>query len=146
MKKGAKIALGVGCGVLLVIVVVIVLGILALNFFEKSVGESMQKYETDGREFGRGTDQQGCISEAMKRSASFGLLDLSAGMGLSAFTDACLGSSRPTSGFCDGVPSFWSMKENEWGMSLCKKAGVDPEKTACIHVTKRKHQFCSKPF
>ena len=146
MTKGVKIFLGIGCGLLLIGVVVGILGIIGLNYLESTLGEATEKVEAEGRDYGRATDQQGCIAESMRRSKSMGLLDLSGGIALSAFTDACLENSRPTDKFCDGVPSFWSMKDSEWGADLCRKAGIDPEKTACIHVTKRKHQFCSKPF
>jgi len=146
MKKGMKIFLGVGCGLLLIGAIVVVVGIFALNYLEKQLGESTQKFEVEGREFGKTTDQQGCISDGMRRSASIGLLEFSAGIQLSAYVDACLETSKPTANFCDGVPSFWSMKETEWGSAMCRKAGVDPERTACVLITKRKHQFCSKPF
>ena len=146
MTKGVKIFLGVGCGVLVLGVIVIILGIVALNYFEKTVGESLAAVEVEGREYGRKVDQRGCMDEGIRRSRSTGLLDISSGLALSAFTDACLETSRPTTGFCDGVPSFWSMKDSEWGAAQCRKAGVDPEKTGCIHVLKRHHQHCSKPF
>src|SRR5262245_30809916 len=115
MTKGVKIFLGVGCGLLLIGAVAVVVGIFALNYFEKKLGEGMQKYETEGREFGRKTDQQGCMTEGMRRSASIGVLDLSGAVVLSTWTDACLKASRETPNFCDGVPGFWSMKETEWG-------------------------------
>ena len=146
MTKGAKIFLGIGCGLLLIGAVVVVVGIIGLNYLEKTLGESTRAQETEGRGYGATRDQQACMTEGMKRSASVGLVDFSGALGLTAFVDACLEASRPTPNFCDGVPSFFSMKENEWGSALCRKAGVDPEKTACIHVTKRKHQLCSKPY
>jgi hypothetical protein len=147
MKKGTKIALGVGCGVLaLGAVIVLVGGYFAMNYLERTLGESVKGYEVEGREFGKTADQQGCMTEAMKRSKNVGLVDFSGAIALSTFADACLENSRATPNFCDGVPSFWSMKESEWGADLCRKASIDPEKTACVHVTKRKHQFCSKPL
>jgi hypothetical protein len=146
MKRGTKIGLGIGCGALLVVgAVVIVGGYFALNYLEKTVGEATQESEAEGREFGKTTDQEGCIKDGMRRSRSVGFVDFGGALALTAFVDACLNTSRPTEGFCNGVPSFWSMKEGEWGADLCRKAGIDPEKTACIHVTKRKHQFCTMP-
>lgn len=146
MKRGAKIGLGIGCGLLLTGGLVLILGYFALNYVESRLGESTGPFEIEGREFGKKTDQQGCITEGMRRSKSIGLLDFSRAMELPAFRDSCLETSRPTPNFCDGVPSFWSMKESEWGAAQCRKAGINPETTGCVHVTKRKHQFCSKPF
>ena len=146
MKKGVKIFLGVGCGLLLLGTVVVVLGIIGLNYLEKRVTESTAKYEVEGREFGKTRDQRACMDEGMRRSKSVGVIDMGAALALATIVDACLENSRPTPNFCDGVPSFWSLKETEWGKVECRRAGIDPEKTGCIHVTKRKHQFCSKAF
>lgn len=147
MKKGTKIGIGIGCSVLLIGAIAITVGgYFAINYLEKTVGENYAKFEAEGREFGANTDQQGCMDEGMRRSKSAGLIDLSGGLQLASFTDACLKASRATAGFCDGVPSLWSMKESEWGSEVCRKAGLDPEKTGCVHVTKRKHDFCSKPL
>ena len=147
MTKNTKIFLGVGCGALLIgVIVVVVGGIIAMKTWGKHFAEATTDIQQKGREFGKTTDQQGCITEGVQRSRSSGLLDFGAGMELGVFVDSCLAASRPTPNFCEGVPSFWSMKDSEWGMAECKKAGVDPEKTACIHVMKRKHQFCSKPL
>ena len=147
MTKNTKIFLGVGCGVLLIgAIVVVVGGIMAMKYWGKPFVEATARFEQEGREFGKTTDQQGCMDEGVRRSRSAGVLDISAGMGLAVFVDSCLKSSRPTANFCDGVPSFWSMEDSEWAMAECKKEGADPEKTACIHIMKRKHQFCSKPL
>ena len=147
MKKGTKVALGVGCGVLVLgAVVVLVGGYFALNYLEGTIGETVKHVEAEGLEYAKTTDQQGCMNEGMNRSKSIGLIDFNGALALTAFVDACLKNSRPTTDFCEGVPSFWSMKESEWGSELCRKAGIDPEKTGCVHVTKRKHQFCSKPL
>ena len=83
MKKGTKIGIGIGCGVLLLgAIVVIVGGYFTLNWLEKNVGESYAKFEAEGREFGASTDQDGCVNEGMKRSKSKGLIDFSGGLEL----------------------------------------------------------------
>jgi hypothetical protein len=146
VKKGTKIVLGVGCGLLLIGAVVIVVGLVAVTYIDKRVRESTAESEQRGREYGQTTDQKGCMDEGMRKSRSIGLLDLGDGIKLSAFVDACLEASRPTQDFCHGVPSFWSLKETEWGQIECRRAGIDPDKTSCLQVTKRKHEYCTKPF
>jgi len=126
--------------------VVLVAGYFALNFLEKRLEESTAQFAVEGREFGKGADQRKCMDEGIRRSKSMGLLDFSGASTVSRFIDACLETSKATPNFCDGVPSFWSMKDNEWGAAQCRKAGIDPEKTGCIHAMKRQHEFCSKPF
>ena len=144
MKTGTKVGLGIGCGVLLVLgIAVVVVGYFGLNYVEKHLGESVAKHEVEGQAFGKTTDKQGCMDEGMRRSTSLNLTDLGGGVALGTFVDACLETSRPTDKFCDGVPSFWSMKDGEWAAAECQKARIDPAKTGCIHVAKRKHHFCT---
>ena len=146
MTKNTKIFLGVGCGVLLIVgIVVVVGGLFAMKRWGERVFESTSRFEEAGREFGKTTDQQGCMKEAVERSKSSGLLDVGAGIGLTAFVDSCLKACRPTANFCDGVPSFFSMNDSEWAMDECEKVGVDAEKTGCVFVMKSKHDFCRKP-
>lgn len=145
MKRGTKIGLGIGCGVLLLGgLVVIVGGYFALNWFEKNIGEMMVKDEQEGREFGKTTDKDGCMEEGMRRSKSQRLLDFKEALPLTAFVDGCLESSSDTPNFCEGVPSMWSMKDSEWGADVCREAGIDPDETGCVFVTKRKHEYCNK--
>lgn len=146
MTKNTKIFLGIGCGAVLVIGLVVVIGgFIAMRTWGTKFMESAERAGTEGREFGKTTDQQGCMKEGVNRSKNSGLIDLGAGIELAGFVGSCLDASRPTANFCDGVPTLWSMQESEWSMAECRKAGVDPEKTACVHVMKRKHQFCNKP-
>lgn len=139
MNKGMKIFLGVGCGLLLIGGIAIVIVVVGLNYL---VNKNTATHEAEGREFGKTHDQQGCMDEGMRRSRSIGVIDLAAGIQLGAFVDACFTTSRPTPNFCEGVPGLFSFKETEWGKAECRRVGIDPEKTACIHVTKRKHEYC----
>ena len=145
MTKNTKIFLGVGCGVLLLCGIAVVIGgVFAVTTWGPGFIESMDRTETQGRELGKTTDQHGCIKEGVERSKSTSLIDLRAGIELSGFVEACLSVSRRTENFCQGVPSLFSLSASEWEMAECKKAGVDPEKTGCVHVMKRKHQFCNR--
>ena len=145
MTKNTKIFLGVGCGVLLVIGLIVVIGaFIAMRTYGPQILEATTRADAAGREFGKTTDQQGCMTEAIQRSRSSSPMDIGAGMELSLFTDACLKVSRESTNFCESVPSMFSLDANDWSAAECTKAGADPEKTACAHVMKRKHQFCNK--
>ena len=146
MTRNTKIALGVGCGRVLVVgLLVVVGGFFPMRTWGTKFIESSTKADAAGREFGMTTDQQGCMKEGVQRSKSTSLLDIGKGMELAMFVDGCLKVSRTSPNFCDGVPGMLSFEANDWGAEECKKVGVDPEKTGCVHVMKRKHQFCSKP-
>jgi hypothetical protein len=146
MTKGLKIFMGIGCSLLVFGAVLLVGLVIGLNYLESRIGESTKAFEVEGREFGRKTDQQGCINEGLRRSKSMKIFDFESGVSNMSFVDSCLELSRPTPGFCAGVPSFWSMKDSEWKVSQCRKAGMDEQKTGCMHVFKIKHDYCRPAF
>lgn len=51
---------------------------------------------------GRSTDENGCEAAAEKRMAKAGMLN---GVQSAIFLQACLKVSRPSAGYCDGVPA-----------------------------------------
>ncbi len=145
MTKNTKIFLGVGCGVLFIGGLIVVIAVVvAMKTYGPEFLEATTRADAAGREFGKTTDQQGCMKEAIQRSKSASVVDVGASLQLSVFVESCLKVSRESQNFCEGVPSMFSLETNEWGAEECRKAGVDPEKTACVHVMKRKHQYCAK--
>jgi hypothetical protein len=56
----------------------------------------------EGQQFGRTTDNQGCVDESVTRyKKTPGITTV---LSNSIFVRACLDASRPTAGFCDEVP------------------------------------------
>jgi hypothetical protein len=146
VSKGLKIFAGIGCGLVLIGAVGIVLFIIGLNVLESRLSESTRPFETEGREFGKRTGQQGCIDEGLRRAKSASFYEAGKGLETYIFVDACLETSGQTPGFCDGVPSYWSTKALEWKTAQCHKVGMDEQKTGCLHVFKAKHGRCGTAF
>src|SRR6266704_6899594 len=71
---------------------------------------------TEGRDFGRKSDNQGCVDQSIsryKKDPGFGST-----ISTSVFMQACLENSRPTPGFCDEVPRQTEfMKSAQWRIS-----------------------------
>lgn len=143
MSKNGKILLTIG-GILLVLVVVCgVVGKFALDYTEKRLTESAKPDMDAGALFARSTDQKGCMDEGLKRSRTIKLTDFGNGSSLNIFLEACLKEAKPTKDFCVGVPGYWSMKDGEWKISECRKAGLDEIKSGCSYVFQAKFSFCS---
>ena len=143
MTKTAKVLLGIG-GTLAILIILAIAGLyVGANYLEKRFGESANQEADAGREFAKTVDQQGCMTESLRKSKSFALTDFTKGINLAAFAGGCLDNAKPTAGFCDGVPPYWSTDDSKWGANECQKAGLDPEKTACMHVFQVKHRFCN---
>jgi len=94
----------------------------------------------EGGEFGKTTNQQGCIDEAFKRSAKLGLLDFDAQGDNEDFVLGCLPSSAASPGFCDGVPSGIKNIFVDWTEKKCEK--VDMIRTVCTGIYDMQIQFC----
>lgn len=143
MTKNAKILTGIGCGLLVLGAIVLVGGYFTMNYLERRLAEGTKQYEAAGLEFGKTTDQQGCIDEGLRRGKTSSITDFS--LAVSTFTESCLKNAKPVADFCAGVPGFWSLKDTEWGVEQCQKAHQDEVNTGCMHVFQAKHSFCSPP-
>src|SRR5215213_3127061 len=102
-------------GVLLV--VLLVAGGVGLYLVARTYGpglvESTKQSVAEGQAYGRLTDNEGCVNEAVARqSRAAGIGDLFKN---SLFLRPCLEVSRPTPGFCDTVPrQIEIMKSITW--------------------------------
>ena len=100
---------------------------------DKLIGRG-KEVMTEGREFGRTTDNQGCVDENIsryKKDPGFG-----SAISASLFTKACLEASRPTPGFCNDVPKPSEiMKRGEWSAAQCRRVSLQrccqPRRRAC---------------
>jgi hypothetical protein len=94
----------------------------------------------EGGEFGRTTNQQGCIDEGLKRGAKLGLLDFESQGDNEDFVLGCLPSSAPSPGFCDGVPSGFKNIFVDWTKKRCEKVNVI--RPVCTGIYDMQIQFC----
>jgi hypothetical protein len=101
-------------------------------------GENAMKQGTD---FGKKTDNQGCLDEALSRyrqNKGFG-----GAISNSLFLTNCLNESRPTSNFCDDVPRpFDFIRSAQWQIKKCEEAGLsDPY---CRQLYGQVQQYCER--
>jgi hypothetical protein len=124
---------------------VVVAGIILVVHFES--GESKRGYEAkeiEGREFGKKTDETGCMNEGLARAKGMKAWEVSSNVDNQAFVEECLKSSRPITGFCDNVPSVWKLKDNDLEREQCEKVGMDVFQTGCTAVFHARLSFCRK--
>ena len=98
-----------------------------------------------GEEFGRSTDQNGCVAESLKRvreypeSTFFERLKKSH---IASFTSGCFSTCRPSKDFCDGVPRIKDVLDSfKYVESKCETAGLD--QGACHNVFRRVIKECT---
>jgi hypothetical protein len=137
MKTGTRIVIGIVIGVVMTIGLVVG-GFFGLVFIVdqgyKKSNQRIEQAKAEGREFGKTTDQNGCMEKGFLRDANAKGESFYSGVG---FVEECLKSSEPISDFCDGVPFDASVT---WNNEQCKKIGHSTE--SCFRAFVAKGGFC----
>jgi hypothetical protein len=95
--------------------------------------------ENEGTEFGKTTDQRGCLTEGLRRGKK--ITDITTQAGNREFVKGCLRSSQLTPAFCDGVPSVLGKMFSDWEETECKK--IDTPTVACKDMMKEQILLCA---
>jgi hypothetical protein len=107
-----------------VVVILLVVGVVGAGVFwlmrnKDGLRSRARAIVAEGKAFGKTTDNQGCVDEAVKRyKRDPGLLSAIANQG---FLDGCLKVSQPTIGFCENIPLGDFAKMGKWRESQCKR-------------------------
>lgn len=124
----------------LVGIVAVVFAIAAWFKTGKQSSPRMEARMQDGVEFGKTTNQQGCIDEGLKRGSRMALFDWEDQGDNEDFVLGCLKSSAPSSGFCDGVPSDVKNIFVDWTKKKCEKINmIEP---ICTGIFDQQIRFC----
>lgn len=95
---------------------------------------------TEGRQFGKGTDNQGCVDETISRYKNDPGFTSAISDGI--FLRSCLDSSRFTPGFCDDVPKQTELiKTAQWRVAQCKQFDLEKDSN-CQNLFTPIQQFC----
>ena len=143
MSKNVKtILIIVGILAALALVCVGGFGIFAYFFVDKEGFENARK---DGAEFGKTTDNIGCQTKALEMTKQITEWDITGSVKAQWFNEGCLLASRPTPGFCDGLPSEQSdiLSGEKAKDALCEKSGMK-DSLSCRAVMRARLEFCQK--
>ena len=135
MKIGTEIVIGIVIGVVMTIGLVVggFYGFVVLTDRKsKEVDQKREQAKVDGREFGKTTDQNGCMEKGFLRDEPEYFSSLN-------FVEECLKSSKPIPDFCDGVPLNASV---QWDKEQCKKVGHNTD--SCFRAFVAKGSFCKE--
>ncbi|MFM9903254.1 MAG: hypothetical protein ACKVQJ_01635 [Pyrinomonadaceae bacterium] len=140
MTKRTKIIAIVAVVVMVPIIALVVI-FAGVGYFILSDKEGSKMYSdavAQGPEFGKTTDQNGCMNEGfarLKGVADPTIAQLSANR---MFVRGCFETARPIADFCTNVPSI---PFSDWVRSECKKLGKSD--AACLNVMDCRHSFCN---
>ncbi|HEX8284788.1 MAG TPA: hypothetical protein VF588_15615 [Pyrinomonadaceae bacterium] len=140
MPTWVKVLIVVGGLLLVLLVAAGVVGYVVFRKYGPGFVEATGKSFEEGTEYGRRTDNEGCLNEAAARQAHVnGMMDM---IKNGVFMETCLNASRPTPGFCDGVPRQTEfMKAIPWQQQQCKRYGLKAEQQ-CGQLFQGVQRFC----
>ncbi len=102
----------------------------------------IQKVGDEAKEFGRQSDNQGCLDEGLARYKKDP--GMSTALSASLFLRVCLDESRPTPGFCESVPKMTEfVKSAEWRVGQCRDRGLAGD-NFCQNLFQSVQQHCEK--
>ncbi len=142
MPGWLKALLAVAIVVVLLVVGVVVGGVVWWSRNKDKLMGRAKEVMTEGREFGRNTDNQGCVDETLVRyKKERGFTSV---ISLSIFSRACLDASRPTPGFCNDVPKPTEfIKSGQWRAEQCRRADLSSD-NYCRQLFQPVQEFCEK--
>jgi hypothetical protein len=126
--------------VALVTMVTLVIAIASWFRTGKTSSQRIEARIQDGIEFGKTTNQQGCIDEGLKRGARMAIFDFDDQADNENFVLGCLKSSAASPGFCDGVPSGVKNIFVDWTKKKCEKINVT--EPVCTGIFDQQIRFC----
>jgi hypothetical protein len=132
---------------LILLVVILAAGVAAgIYWLSAHSGEYLEKGKqsmVEGERFGKTTDNQGCLTEAIARhrqSPGF-----SGALSTQLFMQACLQASRTTPGFCEAIPKRTEfMKSGQWQLDQCARNNLHD--TYCPQIFGQVQTFCERHF
>jgi hypothetical protein len=140
MPGWLKALLAVALIIVVLVVGAVIAGVVWWSRNKNALMGRAKEVMTEGRDFGRNTDNQGCVDESVskyKKDPGIGSV-----ISNSIFTRACLESSRPTPGFCDDVPKqIEFVKTAQWRIEQCRKVDLSKDSN-CQNLFTPVQQFC----
>lgn len=131
--------------IILLVGILLVVGVIAAGgiwFYRNkdALKAKLDTVTTEARDFGKTTDNQGCVNETITRyKAEPGF---TSAMSNAIFVRICLDSSRATPGFCENVPKQREFSRTaQWRKEQCQRAGLEGD-SFCESLFTPIQQFC----
>jgi hypothetical protein len=143
MPGWLKALVAVAILIVLLVVGVVVGGVVWWSRNKGKLVARAKEVAIEGGEFGRHTDNQGCVNETVsryKKDPGFTTV-----ISNSIFTRACLDASLPTQGFCNDVPKTREfIKSAEWRKAQCARVDLESD-SYCQQLFQPVQEFCERP-
>lgn len=132
------IIVAVAIAIPVVMIAAIVAGFSYYIVSDKEGGKLYHDAVVQGPEFGKTTDQNGCIAEGLARLKGVAKPSISQISANDMFVRGCFETAKPVTEFCRDVPS---VPYSDWVAGECRKIGN--RDASCPGVMDAKHTFCN---
>ena len=135
--------------IVVVVIVLLVVGVIGAGVFwwmrnKDALISKGKAIATEAHDFGRRTDNQGCVNETLSRYKAD--RSFTNGISMGIFMRICLDNSKPTPGFCDDVPGRTEfIKIGQWEAEQCRAADLASD-SYCPQLFAQVQQFCVQPY
>src|SRR5580765_1146010 len=133
--------------IVLIIGLLLIVGVVGAGVFwwmrnKDALMARAKEVVTEAKDFGRNTDNQGCVDESIsryKKEPGF-----ASAISNSIFMSTCLDASKPTPGFCNDVPTKTEcMRSAEWKREQCSRVDLSKD-SYCQQLFKPVQDYCEK--
>jgi hypothetical protein len=105
----------------------------------------VERTTQEARTFGATTDQNGCVTDGLRRAAGCGTIDVMCEVNAKMFVVECLGAASAVEGFCNGVPAATDiLGTTTWSLGQCATLG-HPQDQRCTRVIAAVQEHCAGP-
>jgi hypothetical protein len=130
---------------LVLLVIIMAAGVAAGIYWLSTHGgqflEKSKQSMLEGEQFGKATDNQGCLAESIVRHKQ--TPGFSSALSTQLFLQGCLQASRATPGFCDDVPKRLEfVKSAQWQQQQCARNNL--RDTYCPQLFSQVETFCER--
>ncbi len=142
MPGWLKILLIVALIIILLVIGAVIAGAVWWSRNKEALIGRAKEVVTEGRDFGRNSNNQGCVDESITRYKTE--KSFSNAISTSIFMRSCLDASDPTPGFCDDVPGETEfIKSGKWRVEQCRHYELLGD-SYCQNLFQPVQQFCAQ--
>jgi hypothetical protein len=143
VPKWLKVLLIVSGAAVIFIVGIGVAATMWLSANKESFKRQGEALLAEARTFGAVHDQNECLDESMKRVDGCGAVSFVCQAEAGIFLQHCLESSKPTEGFCDGVPDKNAVMDTAmYRIAKCESLGGRKGDGPCGRVLASVERYC----
>jgi hypothetical protein len=129
----------IGCGVAILIPVFALIGLIVYIGFDKEYMEQHNIVLEEGKNFGKTTDQNGCLQQGLLRMGLVSQPTITQLALNGRFVNECLRTSKPSANFCKDVPKIIV---RDWINHQCQLIGRKDD-SVCYVVFDEKTTYCT---